>query len=59
MIPKVKTMEEEEVGAHSLACRTLGVERRVGVLGSKLGRLISNLITCMNLHKPNNKLVSA
>jgi len=31
--PKVKTSEGEGVGAHSLACNTLGVKMRVGVLG--------------------------
>jgi len=31
--PKVKTMEGEGIGAHSLACSILGVEGHVGVLG--------------------------
>jgi hypothetical protein len=30
---KVKTIEGERVGAHSLASNTLGVKGRVGVLG--------------------------
>jgi len=31
--PKVKTMEGEGVGVHSLACNTLGVEGCVGAPG--------------------------
>jgi hypothetical protein len=57
--PKVKIMEEEEVGAHSLAYNTLGVKGCVGAPGSKLERLTSKLITHTDLHKPDNKLVSA
>jgi hypothetical protein len=57
--PKVKTTEEEGVGAHSLIQNTLGVEGRARALGSGLGRFTSNSITHMDLHKPNNKLVSA
>jgi hypothetical protein len=30
---KVKTTEEQGVGAHSLVCNTLGVKGRVGTLG--------------------------
>jgi hypothetical protein len=45
--------------AHSLARNISGVEGRVGVLGWELGRLTSNLVTHMDLHKPNNKLVNA
>jgi hypothetical protein len=56
--PKVKTTEEEGVGACSLARRTLGVEGHVGTPGSKLERLTSKSIIHTNLHKPNNKLVS-
>ncbi len=55
--PKVKTVEGKKVGAHSLARNTSGVEGRARVLG--LGRLTSNSITHMDLHKPNNKLVNA
>jgi hypothetical protein len=57
--PKVKTTEGERVGAHSLACNTSGVEGHVGVSGWGLGKLTSNSITHTDLHKPNNKLVSA
>jgi hypothetical protein len=57
--PKVKTTEGEGVGACSLACNTLGVEGCAGALGWGLGRLTSNSITHMDLHKPNNNLVSA
>jgi hypothetical protein len=57
--PKVKTMEEEKIGTCSLVCNTTGLEGLVGAPGSRLGRLRSNSITHMDLHKPNNKLVSA
>jgi len=57
--PNVKTLEGEGVRAHSLACSISGVEGRVGASGWGLGRLISNSITHMDIHKPNNKLVSA
>jgi hypothetical protein len=52
-------MEGEGVGAHSLAHITLGIEGCARASGRGLGRLISNSITHMDLHKPNNKLVSA
>ncbi len=57
--PNVKTSEGEGVGAHSLVCSISGVEGRVGALGWGLGRLISNSITHMDMHKPNSKLVNA
>ncbi len=57
--PKVKIAEGEGVGVHSLACSTLGVKGRAGASKWGLGRLTSNSITQMDLHKPNNKLVSA
>jgi hypothetical protein len=57
--PKVQTTEREGVGARSLTCNTFGVKGRVGVPRWGLGKLISNSITHMDLHKPNNKLVSA
>jgi hypothetical protein len=57
--PKVKIMEEEEVGAYSLACNTLGVKGCVGAPRSKLGRLTSKSIIHTDLHKPDNKLISA
>jgi len=55
----VKTTEREKVGVHSLVHNTLGVEGRAGAPRWGLGRLTSNSITHMDLHKPNNKLVSA
>jgi len=57
--PKVKTTKRKGVGVHSLARSTSGVEGHVGALGQGLGRLTSNSITHTDLHKPNNKLVSA
>ncbi len=57
--PKVKTMKGERVGACSLARNTLQVERHAGAPRWGLGRLISNLVIHTDLHKPNNKLVSA
>jgi hypothetical protein len=59
MSPKMTTTEREGVGAHSLACSTLGVEGRAGAPGWGLGRLISKSITHTDLHKRNNKLVNA
>jgi len=56
---KVKTMEGWKVGVHSLAHSTSGVEGCVGALGWGLGQMTSMLIIHMDLHKPNNKLVSA
>jgi hypothetical protein len=56
--PKVKTMEGERVGARSLARNTLGVEGRARATGWGLGRLTSNSISYMDLHKPNHKLVT-
>ncbi len=59
--PKVETTKEKGIRVHSLTRNTSKVERRVGALGwgRGLGRVISESITHMNLHKPNNKLVSA
>jgi len=57
--PKVKTTKEEGIGAHSLACNTLRVKGCARALGCGLGRLNSNSITHTDLHKPDNKLVSA
>jgi hypothetical protein len=42
-----------------MARNTLRVEGRVGAPGWGLGRMTSKLIIHMDLHKPNNKLVSA
>ncbi len=55
----MKTVEGQGVGARSLACSTLGVERHAKFLKWGLERVISKSITHMNLHKPNSKLVSA
>jgi len=55
----MNTTEGEGVGARSLAHNTLGVEGYVGALGWGLRKLTSNLITHIDLHKSNNKLVSA
>jgi hypothetical protein len=52
-------MEGEGVGARSLVHNTSGVEGGVEALGWGLRRLTSKSITHMDLHKPNNKLVSA
>jgi hypothetical protein len=52
-------MEEKKVGVRSLARNTSGVKGHVRPLGWGLGRLTSKLITHMDLHKPNDKLVSA
>ncbi len=59
MSPKVKTMEGKGIGVRSLACNTLGIEGRAGAPRWGLGRLTSNSIIHIDLHKPNNKLVSA
>ncbi len=54
----MKTMKEQRVGARSLARSTLRVK---GVLELRDGtrKNEKHSITCMDLHKPNNKLVSA
>jgi hypothetical protein len=57
--PKVITTKGEGIRAHSLARNTLGVEGRAGALRWILGKLTSNSIIHMGLHKPNNKLVNA
>jgi hypothetical protein len=57
--PKVKTMEREGVGAHSLARNISRVEGCARALSWGLRGLTSNSITYMDLHKPNHKLVSA
>jgi hypothetical protein len=55
---KVK-IAQKGIGVRSLVRNTSGVKGRVGALGWGLGRLTSNLIIHMDLHEPNNKLVSA
>ncbi len=57
--PKVKIKEGEGVGALSLTHSTSGVEGACWSSEMGLGRLTSNSIIHTNLHKPNNKLVSA
>jgi hypothetical protein len=57
--PKVKTTKGKAVGVHSPAHNTLGVEGCARALEWGLGRLTSKSIIHTDLHKPNNKLVSA
>jgi len=52
-------VEGEGVGARSLACNTSKVKGRAGAPRWGLGKLTNNSITHTDLHKPNNKLVSA
>jgi hypothetical protein len=56
--PKVKTMKGG-VRTHSLTRSTLKIKGHVGVLGWGLKIVTNKLITHMDLHKLNNKLVSA
>jgi hypothetical protein len=56
--PKVETIEEG-TGIRSLTHNISRVGGRVGILGWGLGQMTSGLIIHINLHKPNNKLVSA
>jgi hypothetical protein len=58
---KMKTTKEKEkiIAARSLAHNTSEVEGRDGAPKWGLGRLTRNSITHTDLHKPNNKLVSA
>jgi len=55
----VKIAKEPGVGACSLTRSTLRVKGRVGAPGWGLGRWTSNSLIHVDLHKPNNKLVSA
>ncbi len=57
--PKVKIMEEKGVRIHCLACNTFGVKGMSRALGWGLGRVTSKSIIHIDLHKPNNELVSA
>jgi hypothetical protein len=59
MNPKVRITKGEGVGARSLIRSILGVEGCVKAPGWRLGRVTSKSIIHMDLHKPNNKLVSA
>jgi hypothetical protein len=56
--PKMKTAKGKGVETHSLAHSILGVKGRVEALRWRLKRLINNLITHTDLHKPNNKLAN-
>jgi hypothetical protein len=55
---KVK-ITHKKVGVRPLARNTSRVKGCVGAPGWGIGRLTSNLIIHMDLHEPNNKLVSA
>jgi len=57
--PKVKTAKGERVRVCSLTRSTSRVEECAGTPGWGLERLTSNSISHTDLHKPNNKLVSA
>jgi hypothetical protein len=57
--PNVKTTKKEGTRVRSLIRSTSGVEGHVEALGWGLGQMTSGSIIHMNLHKPNNKLVSA
>ncbi len=57
--PKVKTMEGKGVEVSFSACNTLRVEGCAGAPRWGLRRLTRNSITHTELHKPNNKLISA
>jgi hypothetical protein len=57
--PKVKKVEGEGIGTSSLACSISRVEGHVEAPRWGLGRLISNSITHMDLHKLNTTLVNA
>ncbi len=56
--PKVK-ITEEGIGVRSFACSTLRVEGCAKALGWGLRQVTSESIIHINLHKLNNKLVSA
>ncbi len=56
---KVETLKEEGIRVRFLIRSTLGVEGYVGAPGWGLGQMISGSSIHTNLHKPNNKLVSA
>jgi hypothetical protein len=53
------TTEWQGIGVRSMARSTSKVEGRVRALGWGLGRVTSTSITHVDLHHPNNKLVSA
>jgi hypothetical protein len=57
--PKVKPTKGKGIGMRSLTRSTLKVEGRVGTPRWGLGRMIKGSIIHTDLHKLNNKLVSA
>jgi hypothetical protein len=57
--PKVKTSKGKRVEVRSMACNILGVKGCARALGRGLRRLTSKSMTHIDLHKPNNKFVSA
>jgi hypothetical protein len=57
--PNVKTMKRQGTRVRSLVRNTLGVKGRAKVLGWGLGWVTSMSIIHTDLHKPNNKLISA
>jgi hypothetical protein len=57
--PNVKIMEEKRVGVHFLACNTSGVKGMFKSPRWGLRRVTSESIIHIDLHKPNNKFVSA
>jgi hypothetical protein len=57
--PKVETLEEEIVKVCSLVCNTSEIEGRPRAPRWGLGRMTSESIIHMSMHKPNNKLVNA
>ncbi len=57
--PKVKTIKKQGVRVCFLVRSTSRVEGHVGALRWGLGQMTNRLIIHSDLHKPNNKLVSA
>jgi hypothetical protein len=56
---KVKTVEEERIGLRSLTHSTSRVEMCAQILRWGLGQVANESIIHIDMHKPNNKLVSA
>jgi hypothetical protein len=56
---KMKTTEKEKIEICSLICNASRVDGHVGAPRCGLGRMTSESIIHANLHKPNNKFVSA
>ncbi len=54
-----KGENNERSWVRSLVCSILGVDECVGAMGWKLEQVTSGLIIHIDLHKTNNKLVSA